>query len=217
MMNVIFIAPPAAGKGTISEYLVETNGYIHLSTGELLRKVASENTELGRHIAKLMQEGILVEEGIVLKVFESELERIKDKAFILDGIPRKAHQAEYLDNLFKQFGIQKYVVINLDIDENLLTKRITGRRVCSNCGASYNINDDAFRPKMIDSCDICNSKLIQRKDDNEETFKVRYQTYLKETKPLLDYYREKGVLHKIDASKSQQEIRAAVEEIVKGG
>lgn len=206
MMNVIFIAPPAAGKGTISKYLIENCGFVHLSTGNLLREIAKEDTEFGRMIASLMQEGRFISDDIIFELIKKHLENLKDKFFILDGMPRNLKQAEYLENMFKELGVHNYVVINLDIPEDVLEKRAIGRRICSNCGASYNIYFDDFKPKEENTCDVCHNNLTGRTDDTSETFKYRYQTYLENTSPVINFYQEKGLLKIVDATKPNKEI-----------
>lgn len=216
MINIIFIAPPAAGKGTISKYLVDKYGYIHLSTGDLLREIAKEDTTLGHKVAKLMQDGKFISDEIILDIFEKKFTEIKNKPFILDGIPRKKEQAQFLDKIFAKYNVDNYKVINIDIDKDLLMKRATGRRLCQNCGASYNIYFEGFKPLRENTCNTCQHELIQRKDDTEETFDIRYQTYLEETQPLLEYYESKNLLYQIDASKPQDDILKSVDNILKG-
>ncbi len=216
MKNVIFIAPPAAGKGTISAYLVDTLGYMHLSTGDLLRNITKSNTELGNQIAALIKEGKFISDDIMFELIEQELNKLNGKSFILDGMPRNINQAEYLSKLLLKMSVDNYVVINIDIDKDLLEKRAVGRRLCDSCKASYNIYFDGFKPKVEDTCDKCNSKLIQRDDDTLEVFQNRYKTYLENTLPLIEYYKEKGLLKSVDASKPQDEIIDDVLKIIKG-
>lgn len=202
MKNIIFLAPPATGKGTLSKYLTDTYDYIHISTGDLLRKVAMQDTEIGKTVKDLMKKGEYIKDDIVLPLFKECIENIGNKPYILDGIPRTLNQAQYLDNN----NVNNYVVINLDIDEDVLKKRSTGRRVCSNCKTSYNINSIEFKPKKENICDICNGTLIQREDDNEETFNNRLEVYKKETKPLIEYYQSKNKLVKINANQNTEDI-----------
>lgn len=213
MKNVIFIAPPAAGKGTISEYLIKNKGYVHISTGDLLRNVAKLDTEVGIKVKGLMKEGKFIGDDIILPLFKEELLRLKDKPFILDGMPRTLEQADYLTNLFQELNVDNYVVINMEINEDLLEKRAVGRRICE-CGASYNIYFDDFKPNVEGICDQCHKELIQREDDTLETFKNRYQTYLKETEPLIHYYEEKGLLTRVDANQANDKIISDVEQIL---
>lgn len=216
MMNVIFIAPPASGKGTISKYLVDNYQYMHLSTGDILREKTKEDSDLGRNIANLINEGKFVSDDIMFEIIKEKLISLKDKPFILDGMPRNINQAKYLENMLNELDVNNYTVINIDINKDLLEKRATGRRLCGNCGASYNIYFEGFKPKVENTCDKCNSSLIQRKDDTIETFKNRYETYLNVTEPVINFYEEKELLHKVDASKSNNEIIDDVISILKG-
>lgn len=216
MINVIFIAPPASGKGTISKYLVDNYGYTHLSTGDMLREKTKENSELGKSIAALINEGKFISDDIIFELIKDKIVSLKDKPFILDGMPRNINQAEYLENMLKELNVNNYVVINIDINENLLEKRATGRRLCESCGASYNIYFEGFKPLVENTCDKCNNKLIQRKDDTADTFKYRYQTYLENTTPVINFYEEKGLLQRVDASKSNDKIIKDVVSILKG-
>lgn len=213
MKNLILIAPPAAGKGTISEYLVKNLDYTHISTGDILRKAAKSDSEQGNIIRNLINAGKFVGDDIILPLFKEELVKLKDKPFILDGMPRKIEQAKYLTNLFSELNVDNYVVINLSIEESLLEKRAVGRRICE-CGASYNIYFDEFKPKVEEICDHCGKNLIQREDDNLETFKKRYQTYLEETEPLIHYYKEKGLLKIINVSKTNSEIIESIKSVL---
>lgn len=202
MMNVIFIAPPAAGKGTISDELVTNYNYTHLSTGDLLREVAKTNIE----VANLLKAGKFISDDIIFNLIKDKIISLKDKPFILDGVPRNLNQAEFLTNLLKEIGVDNYLVINIDIDEDTLIKRATGRRICPNCGASYNIYFANFKPTKENICDKCNSELIERSDDTLETFKERYQTYLDNTLPVLNYYQSLNKLETINANQSSDLI-----------
>ncbi len=202
MMNVIFIAPPAAGKGTISSSLVHDYNYIHLSTGDLLREVAKTNHE----IAELMQSGKFISDDIIFGLIKDKIVSLKDKAFILDGVPRNLNQAKYLTELLKEIDVDNYLVINIDISKDTLEKRATGRRICPQCGASYNIYFPEFQPTKENTCNECGSELIARSDDSLETFKVRYQTYLDNTLPVLDYYQTLNKLVTINANQDSDLI-----------
>lgn len=216
MKNVIFIAPPAAGKGTLSDYLVENMGYTHISTGDILRKVSKEDTTRGREIAALLKSGTFIGDDIILPLFREELFKVKDKPFVLDGMPRNLEQALYLEQLFSELDVYNYVVINIEIDKELLEKRATGRRICEKCKSSYNIYFDGFRPNVENTCDKCNQLLVQRTDDTLETFQNRYQTFLEVTAPLIEFYQNKGKLKSVDASKPQEEIIKDVTLILEG-
>jgi len=216
MMNVIFIAPPASGKGTISNYLVENYGYIHLSTGDILREKTKEDSSIGKSISALINEGKFVSDDVMFGLIRNKLETIKDKPFILDGMPRNINQAKYLEIMLNELGVDNYIVININLNKDLLEKRATGRRLCGNCGASYNIYFEGFKPTKENACDKCNSLLIQRKDDTTETFKKRYETYLDVTEPVINFYEEKGLIKEVDANKSNKEIIESVKNILKG-
>ncbi len=195
-MNVIFIAPPAAGKGTQSKLVSLEYNIPHISTGDLLREEVSKGTELGKEIKNKIDNGILVSDELILDLIKK---RIMDedcaKGYILDGYPRNVSQAKAYDNLLKELSKDLGKVIFMDIDKDLALKRMTSRIVCPKCGASYNLL--AVKPKVEGICDKCGSKLEVRNDDNEKTFLDRFDTYMNKTADLIDYYQDKGVLDKI--------------------
>lgn len=197
MNNVIFIAPPAAGKGTFSEKL-KNLGYIHISTGDMLREEIKNKTSIGLEVDEIMKSGALVSNEIVFKLIESRLSNI-NKPFILDGFPRTLEQAKMLSELLNKLNIKNYEVIYLDIAMEVAIKRALGRLTCE-CGASYNKYNDLFKPKVEWICDNCGKELSQRSDDNEESFKVRFETFLNNNKPIIEYYDGLGKLHTIDAT-----------------
>ncbi len=217
MQNIIFIAPPAAGKGTQSERLVSKYNYTHISTGDLLREEIKKGTELGKEIKALIDKGNLVPDEIVTKMLKNKLATIKGN-FILDGYPRVYSQAEILNTIFEELNIRidEVVAIYLDLDETTATKRALGRLTCSKCGRGYHSSIEELMPKNEFTCDDCNIKLTKRQDDNEETFKIRFNTYLKETSPLLEYYKEKGILKIVDSNKSTKEVFETIEQILTG-
>ncbi len=216
MKNVIFIAPPASGKGTISEYLVDNFNYNHLSTGDILRSMAKSESELGKKINELMINGRLIGDDIILPAFESVLKNNLDKPFILDGMPRNLNQAKYLDNLFNELNINNYCVIYLSAPKSLLESRVTGRRICPNCSTTYNENFPEFKPKETNLCDKCKTKLIKRVDDSLETYQKRYEEYIKETEPVLKYYEEKQLLKTVDVSLENNIVINNIINILKG-
>ena len=185
MKNIILIAPPSAGKGTISSYLVNNYNYVHLSTGDLLRKEAKKDAKLNDDLKK----GILIKDEIVEDLLFKALDNIKENQnFILDGYPRTISQAQTLEP-----KLQNYQVIYLDVDKEILKKRFIGRRICPKCNKTYNIYNDKFKPKINDICDNCQTNLIRREDDNEQTFQIRYQEFITNTYPLKKYYENKGL------------------------
>ena len=201
MKNIIFIAPPAAGKGTQSNMLKEKFDYAHISTGDMLREAINSGSKLGMDVKNIIDKGELVSDDIIIKLVEEKLASLNGKPFILDGFPRTLNQAKSLDNIIDD----NYVAIYLDLSEEEAVKRITGRLTCS-CGKSYNVNIDSLKPKVEGICDDCGSALIKRDDDNVDAFKVRFKTFLDNTNSLLDYYEQKNKLVKINVNRDVLEI-----------
>ena len=209
MKCIILIAAPAAGKGTISKYIEDKYNYKHISTGDLLRKEIKNNTSIGIKIKEIISKGSLVDDKIIEEVFSKEFKKTKTN-IILDGIPRTLAQAKMLDNLDKEYdNIDIDKVINIDIDKDIAIERIESRLICEDCGSSYNKN-------LIDEniCTKCGGKLSARSDDSKETFLDRYNTFLKETKPLLKYYSDKVIT--IYNNSSLEDIYKSVDNIFKG-
>ncbi len=195
MKNILFIAPPNGGKGTQSEALVENFGYIHISTGDLLRDI-DKSTPLGQEVAALLTSGKFASDELIFELLKDKLETLDGKPFILDGCPRNLHQAEVLESMFKELGLSLDAVIYLDVPYDILLKRALGRVSCPKCKSVYNTYFKA--PKETGICDKCGGDLIHRDDDTEETFKVRFDTYLENTAPLIDFYKNKGKLYTVD-------------------
>jgi len=212
-MNIIFIAPPAAGKGTLSDKLVTKYSYKHLSTGDLLRAEIKKENDLGKKIEEIISRGELVSDDIITELLKNELKSIEGK-FILDGYPRNIAQANTLNGIFSELNIENYVTIYLDLEEELAMKRALGRVICGGCGASYNTYFENFMPKNEGICDKCGSELKHRSDDTEETFKVRFSTYVEKTSPVLDYYKNLGKLEVIDANVESDEVFKIIEEML---
>ena len=198
MKNIILIAAPAAGKGTLSDLLVKKYDYLHISTGDLLREVSKETTELGQKIAKMLKNGELVTDEIVFELLENKLCQV-DKPYILDGFPRTLNQAYKYDELIQKLNKDLGIVVVLNCDYEILKKRIVGRYLCKDCGSIYNTLTGVNTPKQEGICDNCGGDLYKRSDDNEESFKTRYETYLEKTKPLIDFYEKKGNLYYINS------------------
>lgn len=214
MRNIILIAAPAAGKGTLSELLVEKYGYVHISTGDLLRDAAKSDTELGKTISDMLSRGELVTDEIVFELLENRLkEDDTKKGFILDGFPRTLEQAKKYDETVSKLNIDLGCVIVLESDYEILKNRIVGRLLCENCGSVYNTLTGYNTPKQENICDKCGGSLYKRSDDNEESFKTRYETYLEKTKPLIDFYKDKGILHFVNSENIDNMLKG-VEEIL---
>ena len=213
MKNVIFIAPPAAGKGTQSELLVNKYNYEHISTGDLLRNKQNDGSDLGNQIKEMLKTGKLIDDEIVTNLLKEKIVSIKSN-FILDGYPRNIKQANILNDLLSELDINNIAVIYLDVDEDTAMKRALGRITCPNCKRTYNKYNELTMPKNFNLCDECNVELVGRSDDNEETFKIRFNEYINNTKPLLDYYREKDLLYvmenKIDPSDLFENIKEMI-------
>jgi len=217
-MNIIFIAPPAAGKGTQSKLISEEYNIAHISTGDLLRDEITKGTKLGEEIKTIMKQGGLVSDDIITKLLKKKLtSRECKKGYILDGYPRNKEQAIIYDNLLNELNINLGLVIFLDIDKNLALERTISRIMCSKCGSSYNLLVEELKPKQENICDRCGSTLKVREDDNEETFLKRFDTYMEKTSDLIDYYKEKGVLHtiKINKEDSALDIFNKIKELLK--
>lgn len=215
MKNIVFIAPPAAGKGTQSELLVKKYGYAHVSTGDLLREESNSKSELGNEIADIMQKGLLVSNEIVFKVFKKRLSLKDNKTgFIIDGVPRKIEQCKMLDDIMKDLDMKVDVVLYLDMDEKTAMQRSLGRIICPKCGRSFNKYEETTKPKVEGICDDCNIELTSRSDDNEESFKIRFNQYIDEVEPILNYYKNLGILRVIDNSGTPEETFRKIEEVI---
>ena len=193
MKNIILLAPPAAGKGTVAKFLCDEHDYVSISTGDLLREEAKNNKEL----AAIMKDGKLVNDDTVFELLKAKLNKLGNTPYILDGFPRTVNQAVMYDELLQNIDRELGVVIYLDIDKEELKNRVVSRLVCPNCKTSYSTRDKKFFPKKENVCDNCNIELIHREDDKEEVFYDRYNEYLEKTMPLIDYYESKGLLVRI--------------------
>lgn len=217
MKNILFIAPPAAGKGTQSSLIEKEYHLPHVSTGDLLRNASVEDSELGSYIREILSSGALVRDDIIYDLLKKRItEADCQQGYILDGFPRNVEQAEKYDEMLQELKQQLGYVIVLEIPENILAKRVTGRRICENCGAVYNLNTETEQPQQESTCDRCQGRLLQRNDDNIESFRHRYQVYMEKTKPLLDYYRQKGVLYVINGEGTVEEVHQRILAVLKG-
>ena len=217
MKNIIFIAPPAAGKGTYAKLIAEKYNIPHISTGDLLREEAAKSTDLGLKIKNIMETGALVSDEVITELLKNRLVMSDcNNGYILDGYPRNKEQALAYEELLNSINKELGVVIFLDIDKELAMKRALSRVVCSNCGTSYNLIVEELKPKKENVCDKCEFDLKVRNDDNEKTFINRYDTYIEKTQSLIDYYKEKKVLEvvRVEEQLSALEIFSKIEEIV---
>ena len=206
--EMIFLGPPACGKGTQTNRLAEYFNLPHVDTGSLLRAEIKSESENGKIAKQYIDKGQLVPVELVAKIIKDRLaQKDCEKGYILDGFPRSAEQADMLTKINEELDGDKEVsfkAVYFDLDQEILISRIVNRRSCPKCGEIYNIK--FHPPKTEGVCDKCGTELTQRKDDNEETAKARFETYFRETAPLVDYYKNKEVLRTIDANGSIDEV-----------
>ncbi len=212
-MILILLGAPGAGKGTQSERIIEDYNIIQISTGDILREEVKKETELGKIAKSYMDKGELVPDDIIIGMMENRLKQDDaQNGVILDGFPRTIAQAEALDKLLEKLGKKLDVVINLEVPFDVLVNRLTARVYCSVCKKTYNL---IFSPPKIEGvCDVCGGRLVRRDDDNEETVKNRLNVYLEQTQPLIDYYKEKGILKNIDGNRSPDEVYNDIKNIL---
>ena len=217
MKNIILIAPPAAGKGTLANILSKEYNIPHISTGDLLRKRANVDDEAGIDLLVLLKTDELVDDKIVLDLLKERFMQSDCKnGYILDGYPRNINQAIELNNILSEVNISIDHVIYLDVDKETSLRRITGRMSCSNCGAIYNKYDTSKLPKLEGICDGCSSRLDIRTDDNKEAFEERYKTFEKYTLPVVKFYQNTGKLIVIDGTMASNVIAEKVIDMLKG-
>lgn len=214
MRNLILLAVQGAGKGTLAKNLKEKYGYVHISTGDILRERAAVGDELGNELKSMMDNGQLVPNDIIFEAVEYKITQPEcANGYILDGFPRNLEQAQGYTKILEKLNKDAGIAINMTIPEDLLVKRIIGRRMCKDCGAIYNIYNDQLKPTKDGVCNKCNGPLYQRDDDNEEAMKTRVETYFKVTAPVIDYYREKGILYEVDSTDADSTVKS-VEDIL---
>jgi adenylate kinases len=204
---VILFGPPGSGKGTQSKMIAEEMGIPHIATGDIMRQAISEGTELGQKVREFVGRGLLVPDEIVIQIIEERLKKDDSKkGFILDGFPRTVPQAIALDELFEKLGIRDYKIIWLDVPDEEILKRMSGRRTCKSCQSVYNIY---FNPPKVEGiCDICGGELVIREDDKEEKVRKRLEVFREQTMPIIDYYQKKNrKITKIDGVGKLEQIK----------
>ena len=216
-MNLILIAAPAAGKGTMASKLNEKYGLVCISAGELLRGV-DPNTELGKEIRDIQSRRELVSDVITNRLMKERLMKpdVKEHGFILDGYPRHMDQVLAVNEMCEELNLHIDYAVLLNVSYDLALKRTLGRRICPNCKKSYNVLTGVNAPKVENMCDDCHVELTTRNDDNEETFKAGYAAFEKNCAPVIEYYRNKGILIELDASKTPDESLADLEKAIEG-
>ncbi len=215
MLRTILLGPPGAGKGTQAATIINEFNIPHISTGDIFRQNINEGTDLGKEAKAYMEQGLLVPDELVVAIVEDRL-RQKDceQGFLLDGFPRTVPQAEALDKVLKNMGLVLNKVINIEAHKDQLIKRIVGRRICKKCGATFHVE---FNPSTRgEECDKCGGQLYQRADDTEATVTTRIDVYLKETQPLINYYKEQGLLYQVNGQKDIKEISSMIIRALRG-
>jgi adenylate kinase len=215
-MNIILLGPPGAGKGTQASRLVEERAMVQLSTGDMLRAAVAAGTEIGLKAKAIMDSGGLVSDDIVNALIDEKLSGLAPgQGVIFDGYPRTRGQAESLDKLLAAHGRRLDVVVELEVDEEALVDRISGRFTCAKCGEGY--HDRYKRPKVAGICDVCGSTEFKRRpDDNAETVRTRLAEYRAKTAPILPFYEERGLVRRVDGMAPIAEVGAAIDAALDG-
>ncbi len=210
-MNILIMGPAGAGKGTMSELILKEYDIPHISTGDMLRENVRNNTELGKTAKSYMEAGKLVPDDVINAMVEDRLQQPDcQKGYLLDGFPRTLVQAEAFSEIADKIGKPVECVIALEVDFEILKDRITGRRICSKCGAIYHVKGHPSKVEGV--CDECGGELIQRKDDTVEQLKVRMDEYEKSTKPVIDFYEARGVVKHVNAAQAKEDVFAVIQE-----
>lgn len=212
-MNIIIMGLPGAGKGTQAAKIIKKHSIPHISTGDMFRLAIKNETDLGKQAKQFMDQGELVPDEVTIGIVKERLSQSDAKGgFLLDGFPRTVEQAEALNKIMAELGSQIDQTIYVEVPEEELMNRLTGRRICETCGATYHL---VFNPPKTEGiCDLDGGKLYQREDDNPETVQNRLEVNLKQTAPLLDFYKELGVLSTVDGSKDIEEVFEEIDEIL---
>lgn len=212
MTNLVLLGPPGAGKGTQAEKLSAEFALPHISTGDIFRAAIKEQTPLGKKAQKYLDRGELVPDKIVIEIVAERLRRPDtNDGFLLDGFPRTVPQADALADFLAAEGRQLTAVINITVPPEVLVKRLSGRRVCRQCGAVYHV--ETKREKQAGVCDQCGGSLYQREDDREEIVRNRLEVYFRQTEPLIRYYRKAGILMEVNGDR---DIAGVYQEVVTG-
>ena len=210
-MRLILLGPPGAGKGTQASSIVAEYGITHISTGDIFRHNIKNETELGKKVKSYLDKGQLVPDELTIDLVWDRLSKDDcKKGFLLDGFPRTINQAEALQKGLEERGLKLDRVINIDVDKNILVKRLSGRRVCKNCGETYHVDNKPSEKEGV--CDKCSGEVIQRADDNEKTVLDRIEVYESQTFPLIDFYKNLGLILTVDGTLSIEDVFSQIKE-----
>ena len=212
-MKIIMLGAPGAGKGTQAKMIAEKYSIPHVSTGDIFRANIKEQTELGMEAKKYMDQGLLVPDELTVKILLDRVAKDDCKnGYVLDGFPRTIPQAEVLDKAVSELNDSIDFAINVDVKDENIIRRMSGRRACLKCGATYHI--EHIPPKKEGICDKCGSELVLRDDDKPETVEKRLKVYHEQTQPLIDYYNKKGILKEVDGSQDMKDVFNAIVSIL---
>ena len=213
-MRVVLLGPPGAGKGTLAAAIKEKFGVVHLSTGDILRAEMKSGSVLGNEMKGYVEKGELVPDDVVTRIIASKLkDSDAEQGVLFDGYPRTVQQAKDLDVILDEIGMPIDSTVFMEVDLPVIIKRLTGRRICRQCGAVYHMTN--IPPKKKGVCDVCGGEIYQRPDDNEETIRNRMDVYLKSTAPIIDYYDAQGKLKTVDASQDVKDVLRFFENFIK--
>jgi len=213
-MKVILLGPPGAGKGTIAKALMQLDGSVQISTGDILRAAIAEGSDLGKQVEAAMAAGNLVTDQLIMDIMEQRLQQEDcQQGYLLDGFPRTIPQAEALKALLARLGEKLDCALELNIPRDIIVDRLSTRRTCTNCGEIYNVKSKP--PKVDGICDVCGNVIVQRADETEEAIENRLQVYNDQTAPLVDFYRDEGLLVSVQTS-DLEPVLAAIRERLQG-
>jgi adenylate kinase len=211
-MRIVLLGAPGSGKGTQCKSLVEKYGLLHMSSGDILRKERAAQSELGQKAQSYMDSGALVPDDLIIEMMSKAIKEAPAEGFILDGFPRTVNQAIELDKAMADSGMKIDFVLNLEVDDSIIEKRITGRRSCPKCGAVYHITN--MKPKQDGICDNDGTELVQRADDTAEVVAKRLDNYHQQTEPLIDYYKKNGNVYDLRSDRDPEVVKEDIFKIL---